>query len=65
MTVICRASCADFDYKAAVNPTSVPDWHATILHLMGLDHTRLTYKHNGRSYRLTDVSGEVIRPILA
>ena len=55
----------EIGYKAATNPTSVPDLHATILHLMGLDHTRLTYKHNGRMYRLTDVSGEVIRPILA
>jgi Protein of unknown function (DUF1501) len=55
----------EIGYKAAVNPTSVNDLHATILHLMGLDHTRLTYKHNGRMYRLTDVAGEVIRPILA
>jgi Protein of unknown function (DUF1501) len=55
----------EIGYKAAVNPTSVNDLHATILHLMGLDHARLTYKHNGRMYRLTDVAGEVIRPILA
>jgi uncharacterized protein (DUF1501 family) len=43
----------------------VHDLHATILHLMGIDHTRLTYKHNGRAERLTDVSGNVIRKALA
>ena len=43
----------------------VHDFHATILHLMGLDHTRLTYRYNGRDFRLTDVAGEVIKQILA
>ena len=52
-------------YKAAVDPVSVHDVHATILHLLGVDHTRLTYTHNGRPFRLTDVSGEVIRKVLA
>ncbi|MBX9583270.1 MAG: DUF1501 domain-containing protein [Gemmataceae bacterium] len=51
--------------RAAVDKASVPDLHATILHLLGLDHKKLTYLHNGRRFRLTDVSGEVIRPILA
>ena len=51
--------------KAAVDPVSVPDIHATILHLLGIDHTRLTFDHNGRKYRLTDTSGNVIRSILA
>ena len=41
------------------------DLHATMLHLLGLDHERLTYFHNGRSYRLTDVAGKVIQEILA
>jgi hypothetical protein len=41
------------------------DLHATILHLLGLDHTRLTYRYNGRDFRLTDVAGEVVKPILA
>jgi hypothetical protein len=41
------------------------DLHATILHLLGLDHKRLTYLYNGRNFRLTDVAGEVITPILA
>ena len=43
----------------------VHDLHATILHLLGLDHERLTYRHAGRWYRLTDVSGTVVRDILA
>jgi hypothetical protein len=55
----------DIGFKAAVNPVSINDLHATILHLLGLDHLRLTYHHNGRDFRLTDVAGEVVRPILA
>jgi hypothetical protein len=55
----------EIGYKAAVNPVSVHDVHATVLHLLGLDHQRLTYLHNGRRYRLTDVSGTVLRGILA
>jgi hypothetical protein len=43
----------------------VNDFHATILHLMGLDHTRLTFRHSGRDYRLTDVAGELVRGVLA
>ncbi len=55
----------EIGYEAVENPVSVNDLHATILHLLGLDHERLTYLHNGRSYRLTDVAGEVIQEILA
>lgn len=55
----------DFGYKAIENRTSVNDLHATVLHLMGLDHTKLTYRHSGRDFRLTDVAGEVIHEILA
>ena len=55
----------DVGYKAAVNRVHLNDLHATILHLLGIDHTRLTYKYNGRNFRLTDVGGEVIREILA
>jgi hypothetical protein len=51
--------------KAAVDPVSVHDVHATILHLLGVDHQRLTYEHNGRRYRLTDTAGAPIRTILA
>jgi len=52
-------------YKAAQDRVHLNDLHATILHLLGLDHTRLTYRYNGRDFRLTDVAGEVIKPILA
>lgn len=55
----------EFGYKAIENVVTVYDFHATILHLLGLDHRRLTYYHNGIERRLTDVHGHVIRPILA
>ena len=55
----------DFGYKAVENPVHVHDLHATILHLLGLDHTRLTFRHAGRDFRLTDVYGEVAKEILA
>jgi len=55
----------ELGYRAAVDPVSIHDVHATILALFGLDHTKLTYFHDGREFRLTDVSGEVIRGIIA
>lgn len=55
----------ELGHKAEHNPVSVNDLHATILHLLGLDHERLTYKYNGRQFRLTDVSGQVLNQILA
>ncbi|MFO0907332.1 MAG: DUF1501 domain-containing protein [Isosphaeraceae bacterium] len=51
--------------RVATDPVHVHDFHATILHLMGLDHTRLTYRHSGRDYRLTDVAGKVVKGLLA
>ena len=51
--------------RAEVDRVHVHDLHATILHLLGLDHTRLTFFHNGREHRLTDVAGEIVAPILA
>ncbi len=51
--------------RAVEKPVHVHDFHATILHLMGLDHTKLTYRHGGRDYRLTDVHGEVVQGVLA
>lgn len=54
----------EFGYYVAENKVTMPDFHATILHLLGLDHTRLTYRHAGRDYRLTDVHGEVIKKVL-
>jgi hypothetical protein len=55
----------EIGHKAAVDRVSVHDLHATILHLLGLDHTKLTYKYNGRRFRLTDVYGNVIAKVLA
>ena len=58
-------STDEFGYRAVENPVHVHDLHATLLHLMGFDHERLTYHHAGRDFRLTDVHGRVIREILA
>jgi hypothetical protein len=55
----------DYGYYAVQDPVSVHDLHATILHLMGIDHTKLTYRHAGRDYRLTDVYGDVVKAVLA
>ena len=54
----------DFGYQAVENVVDVHDFHATILHLLGLNHETLTYYHNGTQRRLTDVHGRVIREIL-
>ncbi|QDT41655.1 hypothetical protein Pan241w_17180 [Gimesia alba] len=55
----------DFGYKAIHNRVGVNDLHATLLHLMGIDHMKLTYRFNGRDYRLTDLGGELIQEIIA
>ena len=55
----------DVGYNIAEDPISVHDLHATALHLMGLEHTRLTYRFQGRDFRLTDVEGEVVQRLLA
>ncbi len=55
----------ELGYKAAEGRTHLHDLHATILHLLGLDHTRLTYRYAGRDFRLTDVHGRVVKEILA
>ena len=54
-----------FGYNIARDPVHVHDLHATVLHLLGIDHERLTYRHQGRRYRLTDVHGQVVRGLLA
>ena len=54
----------DFSYNITENPVSVHDLHATILHLLGVDHKKLTFKYQGRHFRLTDVHGEIVQPIL-
>ena len=48
----------DFGFKAIEKPVHVHDLHATILHLLGIDHTKLTYRYSGRDFRLTDVVGQ-------
>ena len=53
----------EFGYKAMEQPISYHDLHATMLHLLGLDHTKLTYRFNGRNMRLTDVYGTLIPQI--
>jgi hypothetical protein len=55
----------EIGYGAAVDPVPINDLHATILHLLGIDHERLTYTYNGRRFRLTDVAGKVVRSIIA
>ena len=55
----------EFGYKAVENRIGVNDLHATILHLLGLDHKRLTYRYAGRDFRLTDVAGNVVHEIIA
>ena len=55
----------EYSYNVVENGVHVHDFHATILHLLGIDHERLTYKYQGRHFRLTDVHGHVVKPILA
>jgi hypothetical protein len=55
----------DYGMKVVKDGVHVHDFHATILHLMGFDHLKLTYRHSGRDYRLTDVAGEIVKPVLA
>jgi hypothetical protein len=54
----------DFSYNVVENPVDVHDLHATILHCLGVDHTKLTFKYQGRHFRLTDVKGNVVRDVL-
>jgi hypothetical protein len=58
-------STDEFGFKATEGKVAVHDLHATILHLLGLDHEKLTYRYSGRDFRLTDVSGRVVNEILA
>ena len=54
----------DYGYNIVRDPVDVHDLHATILHCLGIDHTRLTVRHQGRDFRLTDVHGRVVTPLL-
>jgi hypothetical protein len=62
---IVHGATDDYGWFAQRDPVHVHDLHATILHLMGINHQKLTYRYSGRDYRLTDVSGRVVREILA
>ncbi len=62
---ITYGSTDEFGYNVIENPVHVHDFQATLMHLMGVDHERLIYKHQGRRFRLTDVSGHVIKDILS
>jgi len=55
----------DIGHKAVLDPMHIHDWHATILHLLGLDHTKLTFNYGGRNFRLTETSGKVATGLLA
>jgi arylsulfatase A-like enzyme len=55
----------DFSYNIAHDPVHIHDLNATVLHLLGIDHARLTFRHQGRDYRLTDVHGELVQEALA
>jgi len=54
----------DYGYNVVKDSVHVHDLQATILHCLGIDHKRLTYRFQGRDYRLTDVAGEVVKPVL-
>jgi hypothetical protein len=54
----------DFSYNIVENPVHIHDFQATLLHCLGIDHTQLTYRFQGRDFRLTDVHGSVVREIL-
>ena len=62
---IAYGSTDDFSYRVVNDPVHVHDWQATVLHLLGIDHERLTYRFQGRQFRLTDVHGKVVKGVLA
>ena len=55
----------DFSYNIVDQPVHIHDLNATVLHCLGIDHTRLTFRFQGRDFRLTDVEGKIVTPILA
>ena len=62
---ITHGATDDLGYNAVVDPVHVHDLHATVLALLGIDHERLTYRVQGRDYRLTDIAGRVVREVLS
>jgi hypothetical protein len=55
----------DFGYNVTRDPVHVHDLHATLLKLLGVDHKKMTFRHEGRDYRLTDIAGNIIEPLMA
>ena len=55
----------DYGYNIIENPVHVHDFHATMLHCLGIDHEKLTYRFEGRDFRLTDIAGNVVKDLLA
>lgn len=62
---ISHGATDEFGFNVVENPVSVHDWQATVMHLLGIDHERFTFKFQGRHYRLTDIHGAVVKPVLA
>ena len=62
---ITHGATDELGYEAVEKPVHIHDWHATVLHLLGLDHEKLTYRHAGRDFRLTDVKGQAIHEIIS
>jgi Protein of unknown function (DUF1501) len=62
---ITHGATDEFGYNAVTDVVHVNDLHATMLHLLGVNHEKLTYRYQGRDFRLTDVSGHVVQPILS
>jgi arylsulfatase A-like enzyme len=62
---ISHGASDEFGHTAVVDPVDVHDFQATLLHLLGIDHERMTFKFQGRRFRLTDVEGNVVKPLLA
>ena len=62
---VAHGATDEWGWRAIEQPSSTYDFHATVLHLLGIDHERLTYRYSGRDFRLTDVHGRVVRDILA
>jgi hypothetical protein len=65
MAGVSHGASDDYGYEAVSGKIPIHDWHATILHLLGMDHEKLTYRHAGRDFRLTDIHGSVVKEIVA
>jgi hypothetical protein len=62
---VAHGATDEFGFRAVENRVNIHDLHATLLHQMGIDHQRLTYRFSGRDYRLTDVHGRVLKELIA